>query len=58
MCPGQKLAIIKVKIAVISIVKNYRLTTCKNTEVNNVVNEQCEYISYIKRLKIISSSVF
>ncbi|XP_060596749.1 cytochrome P450 3A12-like [Ruditapes philippinarum] len=32
MCPGQKLAIIKVKIAVISIVKNYRLTTCKNTE--------------------------
>ncbi|XP_060576969.1 cytochrome P450 3A4-like [Ruditapes philippinarum] len=33
ICPGQKLALIKVKIAIISIVKNYKLTTCKNTEI-------------------------
>ena len=34
MCPGQKLAIIKVKIAVINILRNFTLTTCKRTEVS------------------------
>ncbi|KAL4216755.1 Cytochrome P450 3A4 [Mactra antiquata] len=33
MCPGQKLAIIEVKYAVISIIKSYVLSTSKNTEI-------------------------
>lgn len=33
MCPGQKLAMIQVKMAIINILKNYSLETSKNTEV-------------------------
>ncbi|XP_045184713.2 cytochrome P450 3A25-like isoform X2 [Mercenaria mercenaria] len=33
MCPGQKLAMIQVKMAIIDIIRNYMLTTCKHTEI-------------------------
>ncbi|XP_053386842.1 cytochrome P450 3A43-like [Mercenaria mercenaria] len=33
MCPGPKLAMIQVKTAIVHIIRNYTLTTCKHTEI-------------------------